>query len=78
MCSTPSFLRQPDIPTPPAPPEPPKPTEALKTVQADGNAARQQALRRLALKANLASTNPTGGSGLTGAAPVQFKSLLGS
>lgn len=78
MCGTPAFMKPPEIPSPPPLPEAPKPGESLKQVTDDASAGRAQAMRRLAAKASLASTNKTGPMGITAAAPVAFKTLLGS
>lgn len=70
-------IASPSIPTPSAPAmQPVKPVEALKQVQEDVASSRDQALRRMAARASLASTVNTSNLGLS--SPVQTtKTLLG-
>jgi hypothetical protein len=68
-------MSSPKIPTPAAP-APVQPLEQLKQIQRETANSRDQALRRMVARASLASTNVTGGMGLSG--PVSTtKTLLG-
>ena len=66
----------PEIKLPP-PPAASKPAEALKEVNADVAAARDNTNRRLAARLSLKRTQATSPLGLTNAATVTNKKLLG-
>lgn len=68
----------PSIKAPTPPPAAPPPTEALKQVNADVAAARDNTARRMAARLSLARTNVTGGLGLTGPVQTTNKVLLGA
>ncbi len=61
----------------PPPPAMTKPVEALKEVNADVAASRDNTNRRLAARLSLRKTQATGPMGLTDPASVTNKTLLG-
>jgi hypothetical protein len=62
----------------PKPPAAPAPTEALKAVNQDVAAARDNTARRMAARLSLMRTNQTSGLGLTTQATTANKTLLGT
>ena len=64
----------------PAAPKPPvaaPASEALKNVNQDVAASRDNTMRRMAARLSLQRTNVTGGQGVTGEATTTRKTLLG-
>jgi hypothetical protein len=71
-------MSSPKIPAPSPPPSSATPAEALKTINADQAAARDNSLRRMAARLSMERTNVTGGLGLANTATTTQKTLLGS